>query len=179
MGCLRLGYSLLVSLLAAIIFTIVGALGGAILSLVLSHESGNLASIASPLDILAANPTGALIGGGIGALIGLYGIIRATKRASDISWLKRYGRRITATVTEIQTRRESRQVPYSTARGMQYRTETSTYYVVVARWVDPQTRQTHIFHSERRSFYPKNYAPGSSISVLIDPQNLRRSFVEV
>jgi hypothetical protein len=179
MGCLRLGYSLLVSLLAAVICTIVGALGGAILSLVLSHESSTVASMASPLDILAANSTGALIGGGIGAFIGLYGVIRATKRASDITWLKRHGRRITATVTEIQTKRESRQVPYTTARGMQYRTESSTFYVIVAQWVNPQTRQTHVFHSERRAFYPKKYAPGSSISVLVDAQNPRRSFVEV
>ncbi|GHO90928.1 hypothetical protein KSF_009760 [Reticulibacter mediterranei] len=179
MGCLRLGYSFLVSLLAAVIFTIVGALGGAILSLVLSHGSGSVASIVSPLDILTANSTGALIGAGAGALIGLYGVIRATKRASDINWLKRNGRCITAIVAEIQTKRESRQVPYTTANGTYYRTESSTYYVVVARWVNPQTRQTHTFHSERRTFYPKKYAPGSSISVLIDPQNPQRSFVEV
>lgn len=180
MGCVRLAYAFVASLLGAVVFTVVGAFGGAMFPLIISsHEVGIVTSIASPLDILATHPIGALIGGGIGALIGLYGITRAVRHASDITWLKKHGRRITATVTEIQTKRESRQIPYSTANGMQYRTELSTSYVVVARWVNPQTRQAHIFHSERRSFYPQKYAPGSSISVLIDPHNHQRSLVEM
>ncbi len=180
MGCFRLGFAFIGSLLAAAIFTVVGAIIGAVLPLIISSRMSDvLSSMSSPLDILAANSTGALVGGGIGALIGLVGIVRATKRASDINWLKSNGRRITATVTEIQTKRVSNQVPYSTGSGTSYRTETRTYYVVVARWVDPQTRREYTFHSERRSSYPRNYGPGSSISVLIDPANPLRHLVEV
>ncbi|HEU5374656.1 MAG TPA: hypothetical protein VFV38_04380 [Ktedonobacteraceae bacterium] len=180
MGCIRLGYSLVISLLGAAIFTVVGTFMGTIIPLVISsHGSNLLESGNSPLDILAANPTGALIGGGIGALIGLYGVTRAVKRASNITWLKKHGRRITATVTEIQTKRESRQVPYSTGEGMQYRTEMQTFYVVVAQWVHPQTRQPYTFRSERHARYPKHCTPGSGISVLIDPATPQRFLVEV
>lgn len=57
MGCVRLAYAFVASLLGAVVFTVVGAFGGAMLSLIISsHEVGMVASIASPLDILWTAP---------------------------------------------------------------------------------------------------------------------------
>lgn len=179
MGCLRLGFAFIVSLFAAAVFIIVGTFFGALIPLVVGGGGIQNLSASSPLSILEANQQGALIGGGIGALIGLYIIIRMVKRASDVNWLKKNGTRITATVTEIKKRTGSRQVSYSTGTGTQYRTETYTYYVIIAQWVNPYTQSTHTFHSNNLSFYPRKYAQGSAISVLIDPQNPGRYLVEV
>ncbi|HEX7736440.1 MAG TPA: hypothetical protein VF458_16425 [Ktedonobacteraceae bacterium] len=184
MGCFRLGCAFFFSLIAMAVFTIVFAVFGSFLPLGHASQGIGLSSLqsvnlASPADVIQNLPPGALLGGGVGALIGLAVMIGAMKRASDVNWLKKHGTRITATVSEIQTKRESRSVPYSTANGTQYRTEWHTYYIVVAHWENPQTRQVHTFRSERRSFYPRKYATGSGISVLIDPQNLGRYFVEV
>lgn len=184
MGCFRLGCSFIFSLIAMVVFTVVFAVLGSLLPLGHASQGIGLSSLqsvnlSSPTDVLQTLPPGALLGGGVGALIGLAVMIGTMKRASDINWLKKHGTRIIATVTEIQKKSESRSVPYSTGSGTQYRTEWQTYYIVVARWENPQTRQIHTFRSERRASYPRKYAPGSGISVLIDPQNLGRYLVEV
>jgi len=170
MGCLRSGCYFIASLFVAVFFTVVLAFIGAVVTL---FSSGGIqgSDFSSLVDTIQANPTGVLIGGGIGALIGLSVMIRMMRRASDITWLKRYGTRITATVTKIEKKSES----YRSGNTTQYR----IYYVVVATWTHPQTRQIHTFHSDHRSFKPKKYAPGSGISVLIDPQSLQRYLVEV
>src|SRR5215831_4384471 len=46
---------------------------------------------------------GSFVGAGIGSLIGLGILISLIKRSRDISWLERYGQRIAATITEIES----------------------------------------------------------------------------
>jgi len=178
MGCFRLGCAFVFSLIAAVVFTIVGAAIGGILPLIIGGGMQDL-NLSSPLSILAANQQGALIGGGIGALIGLSIMVGTVKRASDINWLKKNGTRIVATVADIKRKTGSRQVSYSTGTGTQYRTETYTYYVVTAHWVNPYTQSAHTFHSSNLHSYPRRYSNGSPINVLIDPQNPGRYLVEV
>lgn len=178
MGCLRLGFAFFISLVGAAIFIIVGTFLGAAIALALT---GGFQEIdpSGPLSILEASPQGALIGGGIGALVGLLVMVRTIKRASDINWLKKNGTRITAMVTEIKRKTGSRQVSYSTGNGTQYRTETYTYYVLSAHWVNPYNQQAYTFHSGNLYSYPRKYAQGSPINVLIDPQNTGRYLVEI
>ncbi|HEY0753525.1 MAG TPA: hypothetical protein VGD98_06150 [Ktedonobacteraceae bacterium] len=168
MGCLRSGFYFVFSLLAAAVCIVVGVFFGSFITLFNSTSQG--VSISAPLDVVQANPTGALIGGGVGAVLGLLIMVRMMKRASDITWLKREGTRISAAVTKIERKSES----YHSGNTTQYR----TYYIVVAKWFDPRTRQTCTFRSDRRNFFPRNYPVGSNISVLIDPQNSGRYFVE-
>lgn len=165
MGCFRLGFAIVFSLIFAIILTAVGAFAGAFIPL--GHAVGE------------TDTTGALIGGGIGAVIGLFVMVRMIKRAADINWLKKNGSRVIATVDEIKKKTGSRQVSYTVGGRTQYRTETYTYYVLTAHWTDPRTRQTHTFRRDNLNSYPRKYAQGSGISVLIDQQNPGRYFVEV
>lgn len=176
MGCFRLGCSFLFSLFVLVFLTVFFALLGSLLPL---GDASPAFSLSSPQELFQHLSPGTLIGGAVGATIGLIVMVSMMKRASDVNWLKKHGRRIIATVTDIQKKSESRSVPYSTGKGTQYRTEWQTYYIVIARWENPQTRQTHTFRSERRASYPRKYAPGSGIPVLIDPQNPARYLVEV
>ncbi len=176
MGCLRIGFAFIISLFITAIFITVGIFLGTLIPLVISAQ---VTSFSTPLAIVEANPTGALIGGGIGALIGLFTMVAMLKRASDVNWLKKNGTRITAMVSDIETKRGSRQVAYYSQGRTAYRTEWYTYYVIVAHWANPYTQQMHTFHSDRLNIYPKRYYSGSGISVLIDPQNLGRYLVEV
>lgn len=176
MGCFRLGCSFFFSLFMLVFLTIFFAFFGSFFPL---GHTPQILDISAPADIMQNLQPGTLIGGGVGATIGLIVMVAMMKRASDINWLKKRGRRITATVTEIQKKSESRSVPYMSGNRTQYRTEWQTYYIVVARWENPHTRQAYTFRSERRASYPRKYAPGSEISVLIDPQNPGRYFVEV
>ena len=176
MGCLRLCFAFTITLFIAVIFTVVGTFLGTFITLWASAQSINFSS---PLAAVQANPTGALVGGGIGVSIGLIVMLATIKRALNVNWLKKNGTRITATVSKIDTRRGTRQVPYYSNGRTQYRTEWYTYYVIIARWANPNTGRTHTFHSDNLSLYPKKYFPGCGIHVLIDPQKLDRYLVEV
>jgi hypothetical protein len=179
MGCLRLGFSFIVSLFAAAIFTIVGIfIGSFVYSFTTVHGTPS-PDLSSPLAFVQANAPGASIGGSIGAIIGLFVLIAAMKRASDINWLKRYGTRIVATVTEIEQKRRSRQVASMSGDQTSYRTEWYTVYVIVARWVDPRTKLLYSFTSPDLQFSPRRFYQGCGIEVLIDPNNMKRYYMEI
>jgi hypothetical protein len=168
MGCIRLGFAFIASLFTMAIFTIVGGVFGTVIySLVVSHDA-TAPTLSSP---------GVYIGGGFGLLLGLLVMIAFMKRAANVNWLKSKGTRIIAIVVDIEKKWGSRQVPVGPNGQMQV--QTFQYYVVVTQWIDPRTQRLHTFRSNNLNRYPKKISKGSSISVLIDPNNLGRYLVEV
>jgi hypothetical protein len=167
MGCLRLGFAFIASLFLTAVFTIVGGVFGAVIySLVVSHgaTAPNLIS------------QGVSIGGGIGLLLGLLVMIAVMKRAANVNWLKSKGTRIIAIVVDIEEKMGSRQIPVG---PNQMQVQSFRYYVIVTQWIDPRTHQMYTFRSNNLNSYPRKISKGSSISVLIDPNNLGRHLVEV
>ncbi len=75
---------------------------------------------------------------------------------------RRHSSRITATITQVQVEAGS----------------LSSWWVVTAQWVDPQTGQTLIFHSSRLRFPPKKH-PGEEVTVEVDPNDPRRYHMEL
>lgn len=174
MGCLRLGFALLGSFILAAILTVVGAVIGTIAYLYFTPE------LRSPLDALGGpHSTGLLGGGGIGAFLGLCIMVALIRRAMNINWLKAQGTRIRATVTDVRKQRESSQVSYRAGNQTMYRTDWRTYYVIEARWLNPQSNQWQTFTSHKLYRNPRRYLKGGLISVLIDPQNVKKYIVEV
>jgi hypothetical protein len=167
MGCLRLGFAFIASLFMAVVFTIVGGVFGAVIySIVVSHDA-TAPNLSSP---------GVYIGGGVSLLIGLLVMRASLKRAANVNWLKSNGTRITARVVDIEKKWGSRQVPIGPNGQMQ--TQTFQYYEIVTQWIDSRTNQLYTFRSNNLNSYPRKFSKGSSISVLIDPNNLGRYLVE-
>ena len=176
MGCLRLIFAFLFSFLYSLFFatllTGIGAILGTYIQMIpLGHSSVSI-------NFDTVRSVGGFVGGGIGALLGLFLMKWVMKwimeRPFYIYMLEKKGTRITARVidVEIKTGRSS------VGKGGDER--EFTYYVVVARWVDPKTDQTHIFRSDRRGSYPTYYGhPGSDVTVLFDPQNHMHHFMEM
>ena len=75
---------------------------------------------------------------------------------------RRRRRHITATITQVQVEAGS----------------LSSWWVVTAQWVDPQTGQVLIFHSRRLKFPPKKHL-GEEVTVDVDPNNPRRYRMEL
>jgi uncharacterized membrane protein len=180
MGCLRLGFAFIVSLFMATVLIFVGTLLGAFVYSFITAPDHSIASqdFSSPQAFVQANATGIFIGGGIGAIIGIFISIAIMKRAADINWLKRYGTPINATVVEIQQKRKSRQVTSMAGDQTHSRTEWYTVYIIVARWVDPQTQLMHTFISPELRVYPRRFYQGCGIEVLLDPNNIKRYYME-
>lgn len=158
MGCLRLVWAFIASLLATAVLTIVGGVfGGIISSLVVSHGA------------IALNPSspGVYIGGGVGLLLGLLVMRASMKGAAKVNWLKSHGTRITATVADIKKEWVYTQVPDGSGGN---RTQPVPIDVIVAQWIDPRTQQPYTFRSNK-PINPRRFSKGDSISVLIDPNN--------
>ncbi len=203
MGCLRLGCSFVFSCLMASICVGIGILlGSVIYSSMTVHGISSSYLGSSPLAFVQTNASGAYIGGSIGAIIGLLVMVGVVKGAADINWLKRYGTRIVATVTEIERKTGTRWVSgnqmyngqgfyrsgnkmyngqgfYQSGNQMSNRMEQYTYYIIVARWVDPQTKLMHTFSSPHLNIYPRRFYEGCGIEVLIDPNNMKRYYMEI
>ncbi|MEO6887643.1 MAG: hypothetical protein ABI456_01355 [Ktedonobacteraceae bacterium] len=165
------------SLFVFAILLVMGIFFGTLISIFIEASHGvDTPSPQNPLDFVQGHSTAALIGGAIGAVFGLVSMISINKRASDINWLKKYGTRIVATVTEIKEHRSSRTVSSGTNST---RTEWYSYYILMARWADPRTGTTHSFRSPRLNFYPKRFYPGCGIEVLVDMNNMRKYYMEM
>ena len=175
MGCLRLGFAFIASLFMAVVFTIVGGVFGAVIySIVVSHDA-TVPNLSSPVVFMSS--PGVYIGGGVGLLIGLLIMRASLKRAANVNWLKSNGTRITARVVDIEKKWGSRQVPAGPNGQMQV--QSFRYYVIVTQWIDYRTNQLYTFRSNNLNSFPRKFSKGSSISVLIDPNNLGRYLVEV
>ena len=105
--------------------------------------------------------------------IGMFGlllmcvILNRLSSLQNATWLSKHGARITARVTEVK-RRLNLENKYQMIG-----------YVVIAQWKDPQTQQVYTYESDPRPSYPKQYCPGSAISVLIDPAHPQRYHMEL
>lgn len=102
------------------------------------------------------------------------GFVQVFLRQGEIADLRRTGTRIAATVTDIAHERRQ------TGTGVNHMPVYSDYWRVVAEWTDPQTGTVHTFRSEDLGYAPSHqYFPGSPITVLIDPSDLSRYYVEI
>ncbi|HYU75632.1 MAG TPA: hypothetical protein VEL31_23420 [Ktedonobacteraceae bacterium] len=110
-------------------------------------------------------------------------ITTSIKERQKINWLRQQGVRIFATVTEIRSEKKTNTYypPYDSSKGYQPppRTQTWTVYSVIAQYRDPRTKQVRIFKSKALYSKPKHLDRGSTVSVLIDPNNVSRYYMEV
>jgi uncharacterized protein DUF3592 len=110
-------------------------------------------------------------------------VVRAVMRSQEIDELRRSGRRIAATVTNILHERvqSSPATPPNPATNMparaaRYRDD----WYVEAGWTDPQTSQSYAFKSERLDREEAmRYRAGDPITVLVDPGDPGRYYVEI
>lgn len=84
-----------------------------------------------------------------------------------LSWLKRHGRRIVATVISI--RHET---------GKARAGSVHEHYYVTARWTNPLTGRTYTFWTWIMDSCP-GYTQGSLVSILVDPSNPKRYIMEL
>lgn len=106
-------------------------------------------------------------------VVGL-GFVQVFLRQGEIAELRRSGTRIAATVTGVTHERRQ------TGMGVNHMPVYSDYWRVVVEWTDPQTGSVHTFRSEDLGYAPSHqYFAGSPITVLIDPHDLSRYYVEI
>ncbi len=111
------------------------------------------------------------------------GMVQSVLRQQQIGELRRSGRRVAATVTNILHERVQANAgtalnPTTGAPGIAptYRDD----WFVEAEWRDPATGATHSFKSERLSRADaERYAAGSPIAVLIEPNDPASYYVEI
>ncbi len=102
------------------------------------------------------------------------GIVRTILRQFEIAELKRIGVPIVATVTEIERRT-------STTRGVppHQTTTTTQQFLVHAIWTNPADGTTREYRSDPVSWWAaRRYAEGSRITVLLDPHEPERYYVD-
>ncbi len=102
-----------------------------------------------------------LIFGGIGS--GFY--LAYYFAQQKMKWLQRNGQRVTAQIVSIQL-------------NTRVRNQGKSPHVIVAQWLNPQSGQMHSFTSGNIWLDPLPFTPGSSISILFDPNNLRRYYID-
>lgn len=102
----------------------------------------------------------------------LYRLVRRFQRARLVKWLESHGNRITATVTGVRKQLRAEKGGFT-----QRMWDLVPHYEITAQWVDPKTG--HVYHFERagRGWLPRRYAPGRSVSVLVDPSDKRRYYM--
>lgn len=130
---------------------------------------------------------------GMGSLFGLFfivvlgifafGIVQSFLRAQQVDELRRTGTRVAATVTSVLHERVQTNpgMPANNTTGMP--PTAPTYrddWYVEATWTDPNTGATHQFKSDRLTRADATrYAAGQPITVLIDPADPTRYYVEI
>jgi hypothetical protein len=119
------------------------------------------------------------------------------KRSQEIRWLKQHGTRVNATVLRIEERQElqmerTRDIwlwsdtnhkwerhAGTMDREPQWQETWPTRYYVLAEWRHPQTQETYTAESARLYVRPKQYTPGSVVSVVVDPQDPTRYYMDL
>jgi hypothetical protein len=163
-----LGQALISSLLITALFIMLGGLFGGALSLMVSNGA----------PTLTLNAPGVYLGGGVGGGVGALLALSMVRTMIQRDWLRRHGTHIRAHVIEVETRLNwSFFLGGPVGEGMVDRPRPM-YYIVVAEWTDPSTRQQHIFRSEHLAT-PSPVVRGDSITVHMDPQNPNRYLMEV
>ena len=105
-----------------------------------------------------------MIGGG-----GLFFIIR---REKEIAWLKQFGERIKADFLSVDE-----QVHRSNSKSG--RTRKRYTYRITCQWLNPMTREVHIFKSESLKYHPGEFTRGRDLDVYIDRDNPKRYYVDL
>ena len=101
---------------------------------------------------------------------GLIIFVLYIRNGQKTAWLLEHGKRITATVTNVETQQLS--------RGQVMRGSPLTRYKVLASWCDPQTGQEYTFERQRLYQAPQ-LQPGATVTVLLDPRNPRRYYIQL
>lgn len=115
----------------------------------------------------------ALFGVMVGGIIAV-AIILALAQQAEINNLRKKGKRITATVQEIQHQTRSS----FSGTGATYVQTTHHYYVVVATWTDPETDTRYTASSDELSSHPR-CAVGDKITVFVDINDPARYHIEI
>lgn len=110
-----------------------------------------------------------LITGGIGTVFALVGIIPGTlyiRRKKQITFLKQFGMRIHARVTEIEYRQN-------------YKVNNKSPYRIWAEGIDPRDGTTKKFKSDNIWIDPHTYIKkGDSVEILVHPQQSKMHYME-
>ena len=102
----------------------------------------------------------------------LYRLVRRFQRARVVKWLKSHGNLITATVISVGKELHGEKGSFTERMW-----DLVPHYEITAQWVDPKTGRVYRFQRTGRGQLPRRYAPGRSVSVLIDPTDPRRYYM--
>ena len=80
-------------------------------------------------------------------------------------WLRANGRRIQADFDRVEL-------------NTSLRVNGSSPYRIVCQWRDPATNQVHVFHSRNIWYDPQKYIMGTTMEVIVDPDNFKRYMLE-
>lgn len=130
---------------------------------------------------------------GMGSLFGLFfivvlgifafGIVQSFLRAQQVDELRRTGTHVAATVTNILHERVQTNPGMAPNNAAGMPPTAPTYrddLFVEATWTDPTTGTTYQFKSDRLTHANAlRYAAGQPITVLIDPADPTRHYVEI
>ena|SRR5690348_7029804 len=102
----------------------------------------------------------------------LYRLVRRFHRVRVVNWLKSHGNLVTATVTSVRKELHGEKGSFT-----QRMWDWMPHYEITAQWVDPKTEYVYRFQQAGRGSLPPRYAPGRSVSVLVDPTDKRRYYM--
>jgi hypothetical protein len=109
-----------------------------------------------------------LIFGGLGLVFTSIGVgigvsLLNTKRKDQ--WLTQNGRRIEALIQSVEL-------------NTSYQVSGKSPFVIYGQWLNPQTKQVHVFKSHSIWYDPSSYLSGNTIQVFIDERNPKRYYVD-
>ncbi len=105
-------------------------------------------------------------------------IVSFFMQQQKVNWLEQNGKRVMATVTEVEVRREAHQVARMQQQATLPNAPPSTQTVLETQWSDPQTGQVYNFKSDQRAFWP-SIKQGETVEVLFDPNDPSRYHIKV
>jgi hypothetical protein len=113
----------------------------------------------------------------------LYQVARQVMRSQEVSQLEQSGKRVAATVTNVLHERVQTNAGQPLNPTTHMPGTAPTYrddWFVEARWTDPQSDREYSFKSDRLDREDAvRYAAGDPITVMIDPADPGRYYVEI
>jgi hypothetical protein len=113
----------------------------------------------------------------------LYQVVRQVMRSREIGQLEQSGKRIAANVTNVVHERVQTNMGQPPNPATHMPATAPTYrddWFVEAQWTDPQTGREYAFKSDRLDREDAiRYAAGDPITVMIDPVDPDRYYVEL
>jgi hypothetical protein len=102
----------------------------------------------------------------------LYRLVRLFQRVQFLKWLKRNGKLVRATVTNVRKERRAEKGSFTERMW-----DLVPHYEITAQWVDPKTQHVYRFRRAGRDSLASKYVAGCSVLVLVDPKNPRRYYM--